>query len=245
MGVPTGFAQFVADELDVPFDRVHRCSATRTTPSRRAASAAASRPSWATSPIRNVAARDAQHPLVDAAAQQLGVPATQLDRQERRHLGNRRPRRRCATPTCSHVLAPDPKFPLTGEAFSDDVEGPGAAQGLERLPHRRFAVPAQGRGAESVRALPVRRQRQAGRDAARTVRLSAEHRRDARQRRRILDQGHRRRARGARPRFRRRRRDARVGCDQGDARAQDDLDARPASRCRRRTSSSITCGRNR
>jgi nicotinate dehydrogenase subunit B len=123
MGVPTGFAQFVADELDVPFDRVRpMLGDTHDT-----VSAGGVGGSFSTFrgnfPIRNAAA-EMRSILLAAAAKQLGVTIAQLSVKDGViHVAGD------ATKTLRYTdviaaLAPDPKFPQTGDGFNVDLTVP-------------------------------------------------------------------------------------------------------------------------
>ncbi|HEX3549807.1 MAG TPA: molybdopterin cofactor-binding domain-containing protein, partial [Candidatus Elarobacter sp.] len=78
MGVITGFAMVVADELDVPLDRVRLVTGdTARTPDQGGVGGSTSTELGAR-PLRHAAAY-ARAVLVAAAAQRLGVPAERLD----------------------------------------------------------------------------------------------------------------------------------------------------------------------
>ncbi|HEY5350327.1 MAG TPA: molybdopterin cofactor-binding domain-containing protein [Candidatus Lustribacter sp.] len=123
MGVPTGLAQFVADELDVPLDHVRpMLGDTDETVSAGGVGGSFStfRGNFA---IRNAAA-EMRRILLAAAAQRLGVPAAQLSVTNGTiHLtGN--PAQTLRYTDVLSALAPDPTFPLTGEGFSVDLTVP-------------------------------------------------------------------------------------------------------------------------
>jgi CO/xanthine dehydrogenase Mo-binding subunit len=123
MGVPTGFAQFVADELDVPFERVKpMLGDTLSTVAAGGVGGSFStyRGNFA---IRNAAA-EMRAILLNAAAQKLGVSATLLSVKNGviSVAGD-------ATKTLRYTdvlaaLAPDPAFPQTGDGFTVDITVP-------------------------------------------------------------------------------------------------------------------------
>ena len=112
MGTPTGFAQFVADDLDVPFDHV----ALVLGDTNETVSAGGVGGSFSTFmgnfAIRNAAA-EMRSILVNAAAQRLGVPVSQLVVKDGviRPVGD--PSKMLRYSDVLGALTPDPKFPLT------------------------------------------------------------------------------------------------------------------------------------
>ncbi len=109
MGVPTGFAQFVADELDVPFDHV-RPMLGDTSETVSAGGVGGSFSTFAGNfAIRNAAA-EMRSILVTAAAQRLGVPTSQLSVHNGVITVTAIPRSRCATATCSARSRPIRSF---------------------------------------------------------------------------------------------------------------------------------------
>jgi CO/xanthine dehydrogenase Mo-binding subunit len=123
MGVPTGFAQFVADDLDVSFDRV-RPILGDTSDTVAAGGVGGSFSTYRGNfPIRNAAA-EMRRVLLAAAALQLGVPVTQLSVNDGViHVASD------ATKTLRYTdvlgaLTSVPKFPQTGDGFSVDLTVP-------------------------------------------------------------------------------------------------------------------------
>jgi nicotinate dehydrogenase subunit B len=122
MGVPTGLAQFVADELDIPFDRV-RPVLGNTDETVFAGGVGGSNSTFRGNfAIRNVAAA-MRSVLLAAAAQQLGVPAAQLTVVNGVIHAPGNPTTLRYTDVLS-ALSPDPKFPLTGEGYAVNVTVP-------------------------------------------------------------------------------------------------------------------------
>ena len=123
MGVPTGFAQFVADELDVPFDHVKpMLGDTRETVSAGGVGGSFStfRGNYA---IRNAAA-EMRSILVNAAAQKLGVTAAQLTVKNGVISVIGDPSKSLHYSDVLGALSTDPTFPLTGDGFSTDLTVP-------------------------------------------------------------------------------------------------------------------------
>ncbi len=123
MGVPTGFAQFVADELGVSFDHVRpMLGDTSDTISAGGVGGSFStlRGNFA---IRNAAA-EMRSILLAAAAQRLGVPATQMIVTNGVIHVTGNPAQTLRYTDVLSALAPDPRFPLTGTGFSVDLTVP-------------------------------------------------------------------------------------------------------------------------
>jgi nicotinate dehydrogenase subunit B len=123
MGVPTGFAQFVADELDVPFERV-RPMLGDTSDTVSAGGVGGSFSTYQGNfAIRNAAA-EMRNILLTSAAQRLGVPAAQLTVSDGViHVTGDSTKTLRYTDVLA-ALAPDPKFPQTGEGFSVSLTVP-------------------------------------------------------------------------------------------------------------------------
>ena len=120
MGVPTGLAQFVADELDVPFERVHLVLGD-TSGTVFAGGVGGSNSTFRGNfAIRNVAAQ-MRSILLTAAAQQLGVPVTDLTVSNGVIHGAAGPGKTLRYTDVLGALNPDPKFPLTGEGYGINV----------------------------------------------------------------------------------------------------------------------------
>ena len=116
MGVPTGFAQFVADELDVPFESVHP-KLGDTIDTVAAGGVGGSFSTFAGNfAIRNAAA-EMRSILLAAAASKLGVPVTQLTVKNGVVSVAGDPAKTLRYTEVLGALSPDPQFPLTGEAF--------------------------------------------------------------------------------------------------------------------------------
>jgi nicotinate dehydrogenase subunit B len=123
MGVPTGFAQFVADELDVPFDHV-RPMLGDTSETVNAGGVGGSFSTFAGNfAIRNAAA-EMRSILVNAAAARLGVPAAQLYVLDGVIQVPGEPSKSLRYSDVLGVLTPDPTFPQTGDAFFTSLKVP-------------------------------------------------------------------------------------------------------------------------
>jgi CO/xanthine dehydrogenase Mo-binding subunit len=123
MGVPTGFAQFVADELDVPFESVRpMLGDTQTTVSAGGVGGSFStfRGNYV---IRNAAA-EMRAILLDAAASKLGVPATQLTVKNGVISVTGDASKTMRYTDVLTALAPDPTFPQTGDGFTVNITVP-------------------------------------------------------------------------------------------------------------------------
>jgi nicotinate dehydrogenase subunit B len=117
MGTPTGFAQFVADELDVPFESV-RMFLGDTSNTVNAGGVGGSFSTYRGNfAIRNAAA-EMRAILLAAASQRLGVPVAQLAVAGGVVHVNGDPSKTLRYSDILNALTPDPKFPLTGEAFA-------------------------------------------------------------------------------------------------------------------------------
>ena len=123
MGVPTGLAQFVADELDVPFESVHPILGdTQTTVS--AGGVGGSSSTWRGNfAIRNAAA-EMRAILLGAAAQKLGVPASQLTVKNGVISVTGDASKTMRYTEVLSALAPDPTFPQVGEGFAVSITVP-------------------------------------------------------------------------------------------------------------------------
>ncbi len=123
MGVPTGFAQFVADELDVPLERV-RPMLGDTNDTVAAGGVGGSFSTFQGNfAIRNAAA-EMRSILLAAAAAKLGVPASQLTVKNGVISVTGDPSKTLRYSEVLGALAPDPQFPLTGEAFNTSLKVP-------------------------------------------------------------------------------------------------------------------------
>ena len=123
MGVPTGFAQFVADELDVPFDAVKpMLGDTQQTVSAGGVGGSFStfRGNFA---IRNAAA-EMRAILLNAAAQRLGVAPSQLTVRNGVIAVSGDASKTMRYTDVLGALATDPAFPTTGEGFTTDITVP-------------------------------------------------------------------------------------------------------------------------
>jgi nicotinate dehydrogenase subunit B len=123
MGVPTGFAQFVADELDVPFDSVKpMLGDTSETVSAGGVGGSFStyRGNYA---IRNAAA-EMRSILLNAAAQKLGVPVAQLTVKNSVISVTGDPSKSLHYSDVLGALSTDPTFPLTGDGFTTNITVP-------------------------------------------------------------------------------------------------------------------------
>lgn len=123
MGVPTGFAQFVADELDVPFDSVRpMLGDTQNTVS--AGGVGGSFSTWRGNyAIRNAAA-EMRAILLAAAAQKLGVPVAQLGVKNGVISVAGNPSKTMRYTDVLGALKPDPTFPETGAGFTVNITVP-------------------------------------------------------------------------------------------------------------------------
>ena len=120
MGTPTGLAQFVADELDVPFDKVRPIVGSTDQTVFAGGVGGSNSTARGNFAIRNVAAQ-MRSVLLAAAARQLGVPATQLSVSNGViHVAGDAARTLRYTDVLS-ALSPDPQLPLTGEGYGINV----------------------------------------------------------------------------------------------------------------------------
>lgn len=123
MGVATGFAQFVADELDIPVSRVRMMLGdTQTTVS--AGGVGGSFSTYMGNFAPRHAAAEMRRILVAAASQRLGVPANRLVVVEGVVQSADDPSKRVRYEDVMMALYPDPAFPMTGEGFSTDLKVP-------------------------------------------------------------------------------------------------------------------------
>ncbi len=123
MGVPTGFAQFVADELDVPFDHVLPMLGD-TIDTVSAGGVGGSFSTYRGNfPIRNAAA-EMRRILLAAAAQQLGVAPAQLSVANGVIRVASDPTKTLRYADVIGALTPDRRFPQTGEGFNVDLTVP-------------------------------------------------------------------------------------------------------------------------
>jgi nicotinate dehydrogenase subunit B len=123
MGVPTGFAQFVADELDVPFDHVKpMLGDTLSTVAAGGVGGSFStyRGNFA---IRNAAA-EMRAILLAAASRRLGVPASGLSVKNGVISVSGDSTKTLRYTDLLAALAPDPAFPQTGDGFTVDITVP-------------------------------------------------------------------------------------------------------------------------
>ncbi len=78
MGVSTAYAQIVAEELDVPFDRVRLVMADTASTTNQGGVGGSTSIMLGAKPLRNAAA-NARYLLVQSASRRLGVPADELE----------------------------------------------------------------------------------------------------------------------------------------------------------------------
>jgi nicotinate dehydrogenase subunit B len=123
MGVPTGFAQFVADDLDVSFDHVKPMLGDTNDTVAAGGVGGSFSTFQGNFAIRNAAA-EMRSILVRAAAKQFGVmPELLIVRNGVITVAGDASKTLRYTDVLS-ALAPDPKFPLTGDAFSTGLKVP-------------------------------------------------------------------------------------------------------------------------
>jgi CO/xanthine dehydrogenase Mo-binding subunit len=115
MGVPTGFAQFVADDLDVPLGRVRPILGDTSTTVAAGGVGGSNSTFRGNAAIRNAAA-EMRRILVTAAAAKLGTTPAQLYVMD--GVVHASPSVSVAYTDLLAALVPDPKFPLTGEGFT-------------------------------------------------------------------------------------------------------------------------------
>ena len=123
MGVPTGLAQFVADDLDVPLDRIRlMLGDTRDTVSAGGVGGSNStfRGNFA---VRNAAA-EMRSILVAAAAERLGVPVDRVSTSAGVVSVTNDPAKSVRYADVVAALSPDRQFPLTGESFTTSLKVP-------------------------------------------------------------------------------------------------------------------------
>jgi CO/xanthine dehydrogenase Mo-binding subunit len=123
MGVQTGLAQFVADELDIPFNHVKMILGDTALVPNQGGVGGSTTTFMGNFPIRHVAAQ-MRSILVDAASQKLGVPAKELTVTNGVVWVTKDPARGVAYRDLIAALYPDPTFPLTGEGSATDVKVP-------------------------------------------------------------------------------------------------------------------------
>jgi nicotinate dehydrogenase subunit B len=161
MGVPTGLAQFVADELDVPFDRVRPMLGNTDTTIFAGGVGGSNSTFRGNFAIRNVAAA-MRGILLTAAAQKLGVAVTALSVTNGAiHVAGD------ATKTLRYTdllgaLSPEPTFPLTGEGYGVNVTVPATPKAWtdyrlagSPLPRKDAAAKAFGRYPYVVNVKPA------------------------------------------------------------------------------------------
>ena len=210
-GVRTALAQICADELDVPFRSVTVVEGdTALTPDQGK--------TWGSLTIQlgGVQIRNAAA-TARAALARAGGEAARRQAGGTAHVRRRDPRRQPAR----QLWRADRRPKVRAQARpcqADQIQG---SEGL----HDRRQVGAAGRHpGQGERALHLHHRLPRARHAARPRGAAAVGRRQARKRRRGIDQAHsRRRARGARGQFPRRGRAQRMGRDQGCTRAQGHL----------------------
>ena len=115
MGVPTGLAQFVADELDVPFARVRPMLGDTSTTVAAGGVGGSNSTFRGNAAIRSAAA-EMRRILVTAAAKQLGVEPASLYVAD--GLVHASPAVSVPYTALLAALVPDPSFPLVGEGFT-------------------------------------------------------------------------------------------------------------------------------
>ncbi len=124
MGVETAFAQFVADELDVPVGRVSFVMGDTARTADQGGVGGSTSVSLGSTPLRNAAAT-ARVLLLDAASRRLGVPADRLAVRDGVVSVNGRAARRVsyAALVAAHDL--DGTLNVSGAGFAVSVEGVG------------------------------------------------------------------------------------------------------------------------
>ncbi len=120
MGTPTGLAQFVADELDVPFDKVLPIVGSTDRTVFAGGVGGSNSTARGNSAIRKVAAQ-MRSILLAAAAQQLGVPATQLSVNNGVIHVAGEPGKTLRYTDVLGALSPDPQLPISGVLYDIDV----------------------------------------------------------------------------------------------------------------------------
>jgi nicotinate dehydrogenase subunit B len=120
MGTPTGLAQFVADELDVAFDKVQLVLGSTDKTVFAAGVGGSNSTARGNTAIRNVAAQ-MRSILLAAAARQLGVPAAQLSVNNGVIHVVGAPARTLRYTDVLSSLSPDPQLPITGVLYDINV----------------------------------------------------------------------------------------------------------------------------
>jgi CO/xanthine dehydrogenase Mo-binding subunit len=123
MGVQTGLAQLIADELDVPFNRVRMVMGDTAICPNQGGVGGSTTTFMGNYPVRHVAAQ-MRAMLVDAAAQKFGVTAKDLTVTNGVVWVTKDPARGVAYRDLLPALYPDPSFPQTGEGSATDVKVP-------------------------------------------------------------------------------------------------------------------------
>jgi CO/xanthine dehydrogenase Mo-binding subunit len=123
MGVVTGLAQIVAEELDVRVDRIHMITGdTAFTPDQGGVGGSTSTELGAR-PLRSAAAH-ARAVLIAAAAQRLGAPRDRLEVRDGVVRRSDDPSRSVAYGELVAALTDAPPLTVSGEGFSLDLSGP-------------------------------------------------------------------------------------------------------------------------
>jgi nicotinate dehydrogenase subunit B len=140
MGVATGLGQFVADELDVPFERIKMMLGDTDFTVSAGGVGGSNSTFMGNFALRNAAAQ-MRRILVNEASVRFGIPADQLTVTEGviHPVGD-------ATKSLAYTevlaaLFPSPAFPLTGEGFSTDIEVPAKPKAFTQYKLAGSAVP--------------------------------------------------------------------------------------------------------
>ena len=124
MGVSTAYAQIVAEELDVPFDRVRLVMADTASTTNQGGVGGSTSIMLGAKPLRNAAA-NARYLLVQSASRRLGVPAEELEVKDGVVRVKGATSRSVSYAELAGAGVLDEPLKVSGDGFSLNVEGMG------------------------------------------------------------------------------------------------------------------------